>query len=379
MTKKSNLTNPASVASLLLFLAVASLSFPTTAAAQRYRRSNLVSDIPGVALRTDPNLINPWGVAFSAGGPIWVSNNNSGTSTLYSGDGQPFPAGSPLVVTIPSPAGSPAGTIGTPTGIVIVGGNGFMVTAGGQSGSSVFIFASEDGTISGWSPSVDFTHAILAVDNSAGGNGAVYKGLAIGVQKDKEFLYAANFRAGLVEIYDDKFTQVNTFTDPNLPAGFAPFGIHNINGKLWVTFAKQNAAKHDDVAGPGNGFVDVFDLAGHLLRQFALQGALNSPWGVALSPANFGKFSGAILVSNFGNGWINAYHPITGQFLGALQDTLGQPLEIQKLWSLEFGSGNDLSGPKNRLLFTAGIGSEAHGLFGTLRPFNGNDKDEDDN
>ena len=376
MTKKLKLARPRTVAGFLLFAAAVSLCLPPGAAAQRYQRNNLVSDIPGVALRSDPNLVNPWGIAFSPGAPIWIANNNSGISTLYTADGQPFPAGSPLVVIIPPPPGSPNGTIGSPTGIVVVSGNGFVVTANGQSGSSAFIFASEDGTISGWSPSVDFTHAILAVDNSAGGTGAVYKGLAIAEQKGREFLYAANFRAGLVEVYNEKFHQVNTFTDPNLPAGYAPFGIHNINGKLWVTFALQNASKHDDVPGYGHGFVDVFDLAGHLLHQFAMHGALNSPWGVALAPAHFGKFSGAILIGNFGNGWINAYHPITGQFLGPLQDTLGQPMEIQKLWSLKFGAGDNFSGPVNRLLFTAGIGNEAHGLMGTLDPFSENEDDK---
>jgi uncharacterized protein (TIGR03118 family) len=269
---------------LVLFLGLFS-SLPAVAQ-QRYHRVNLVSDIAGVALRTDPNLINPWGMAFSPTSPVWISDNNAGVSTLYTGKGEPFPVGSPLVVTIPPPAGgsppaAPTGIVFNPT--LTSASPGFVVSANGTSGPSVFIFATEDGTISGWSPGVDVANAILAVDNSVNpdpADGAVYKGLAIATRGGATFIYATNFRAGVVEMYDSKFTLVNSFTGPNIPAGFAPFGIQTINGHLYVTFAKQNDIRHDDLACPGCGVVDVFDTDGNFDREFASGGSLNSPWGL---------------------------------------------------------------------------------------------------
>ena len=338
------------------------------AAQEGYHRTNLVSDIPGVALRTDPNLVNAWGIAFSATGPIWIADNGTGVATVYQSDGQGFPVGSPLVVTIPPPSGGqpPA----APTGAVFNGTPGFVVSANGHSGPSFFLFVTEDGTISGWSPSVDLTNAILVVDNSAPGGvdhstlGAVYKGLAITQEGSQTFIYAANFRDAIVEKYDSSFTLVKTFADTNVPAGFAPFGIREIHGRLFVTFALQNAKKHDDVSGPGNGFVEILEADGSF-HHFASQGTLNSPWGLAESPRNFGKFSDAILVGNFGDGRINAFDQ-SGTFLGQLHDELGQPMTINGLWGLTFGNGA-LAGKRNHLLFTAGIGDESHGLFGVIR------------
>jgi uncharacterized protein (TIGR03118 family) len=348
-----------------------SVSAHSTRAQDNYHRINLVSDIPGVALRTDPNLINPWGIAFSAAGPIWIADNNSGKATVYQADGQGFPLGSPLVVTVPPPHGSNGQA--APTGIVFNGTNGFVVSAKGNSGPSIFIFDTEDGTISGWNPGVDLANAILVVDNSKPGGvdnstlGAVYKGLAIAPEGKQTFIFAANFRDGIVEKYNSNFKLVKKFTDSNLPKGFAPFGIRALQGHLFVTFAKQNAAKHDDVAGPGSGFVDIFDTEGALLKRFASEGTLNAPWGLAEAPQDFGKFGDALLVGNFGDGRINAFEDETGAFLGQLTDDVGQPLTINGLWGLAFGNGG-LAGATSRLLFTAGIGDESHGLFGVIRP-----------
>lgn len=348
------------------------LAFPSVAAAQRYERINLVSDIPGVALRSDSNLVNSWGIAFFPGGPVWIADNGTGVATLYTGRGVPFPLGTPLVVTIPPPAGSSGPA--APTGIVFNPTSGFVVSENGKSAPSLFIFVTEDGTISGWSRSVDLFNAIKVVDNSSPTSnvdgstlGAVYKGLAIANKGEDTFIYATNFRDGVVEVYDSSFHFGKKFTDANLPAGFAPFGIQNIGGRLFVTFALQNAAKHDDVSGPGNGFVDIFDADGNLVERFASQGTLNSPWGLALAPPGFGKFSGAMLVGNFGDGRINAFEPHTGFFLGQLHDQIGQILTINGLWGLKFADGA-LSGKRDHLLFTAGIGDESHGLFGIIRP-----------
>jgi uncharacterized protein (TIGR03118 family) len=275
-------------------------------------------------------------------------------------------------VTIPTPPNSPAGAVAAPTGVVFNSTTSFVVSAGGKSGPSRFIFATEDGTISGWNPTVDGTHAILTVNNSGPGAsadrtrlGAVYKGLAIGNNGSGNFIYATNFRDGVVEIYNAQFQLVKSFTDSGIPSGFAPFGIRNINNKLFVTYAKQDAKHHDDVKGPGNGFVDIFDLNGNLQSEFAVQGTLNSPWGLEVAPLNFGEFSGALLVGNFGDGRINAFSQTTGVFLGQLRDTFGNPMTINGLWGLNFGNGGPQA-PPTTLFFTAGIGDESHGLFGSI-------------
>jgi len=363
----------------VLLVAMAFVSGPIQAKSGGfYRQTNLVSDIPGMARVTDKNLVNPWGLSHSPTSPWWVSDNGMGVATVYKGDGTPFPVGSPLVVTIPPPKGSPAGTTSAPTGNVFNSVNStnpgdFVVSENGKFGPSIFMFATEDGTISGWNPKVDPTNAILEVDNSTtkdqqGDVGAVYKGLATGHNTNGDFIYATNFRFGTVDVFDAHFapaTLAGPFTDPNIPAGFAPFGIQNINGNLYVTYAKQDAKKHDDVAGPGNGFVDVFDTSGNLIKRLVSNGELDSPWGLTLAPNGFGRFGKDLLVGNFGDGHINAYEIDTGAFRGQLKDQRGNPITINGLWALGFGNGA-LAGPTDTLFFTAGINDEADGLFGSI-------------
>jgi uncharacterized protein (TIGR03118 family) len=347
---------------LLLLLALPAVAFAQSNAGSQgfYQQTNLVSDIAGVAKFTDRNLVNPWGLVHGPKTPWWVADNGTGLSTLYNGHGVKVP----LTVTIPPPGGSPAGTTAAPTGLIFNGTSGFVVKENGKSSPSLFIFATEDGTISGWNPNVDLNNAVLAVDNSA--SGAVYKGLAIASNNSGTFIYATNFHAGTVEMYDSNFKPVGSFTDPNVPKGYAPFGIQTIGGNLYVTFALQNAQKHDDVAGPGHGFVDVFDTNGKMIRRLLSRGRLNSPWGLALTPANFGKFSNDLLVGNFGDGRINAFDPNTGQTLGSLKNGRGVAIQIDGLWSLQFGNGF-AAGETDELFFTAGIGDEAHGLFGKIQ------------
>jgi len=341
-------------------IVVVVLSFATFAAAQHYSVTNLVADVPGAAVNTDPNLVNPWGISFSATSPFWIADNGTGLSTLYNGAGATIP----LVVTIPTPSGGTPPS--KPTGTVFNGTTDFVVSGNGVSAAAVFLFATEDGTISGWSPTVDRANAILAVDNSA--LGAIYKGLAIATtKKGKNFIYATNFHDGYVEMYDGNFQLVKQFTDYNLPDGYAPFGIQTINDKLYVTFAKQDDEKEDDVAGRGFGFVDVFDLDGDHHHRLVSRGRLNAPWGLALAPADFGKFSGDLLVGNFGDGRIHAYGHRSGKFHGTLRMKHHVPITIDGLWGLAFGTGAPNSGPTNALFFTAGPDDESHGLFGEIQ------------
>jgi len=341
-----------------------------------YVRHNLVSDLHAHAEHLDPKLVNPWGIATAPGGPFWISDNGTGVSTVYDTDGRGFPHGSPLVVTIPPPKGGmpPA----APTGIVFNGTASFALNTGNP---AFFIFATEDGTISGWNPKVDPQNAILKVDNSS--SGAVYKGLATGNNGKGDLLYATNFHAGTIDVFDSTFspaTLSGTFSDPMVPAHFAPFGIENIGGKLYVTYAVQDAAAHDDVAGPGNGLIDVFDTNGNLLERLVTGGVLNSPWGLALAPAGFGDLGGTLLVGNFGDGTIHGFHPATGALVGQIRIPSGRPLVIQGLWGLIFGNGGS-GGDLGVLYFTAGIPGpgnvEDHGLFGFIRPqhHDGDDRD----
>jgi uncharacterized protein (TIGR03118 family) len=329
-----------------------------------FKQTNLVSDEAGHALATDPNLINPWGAAFFPGGAFWISDNGNGLSTLYSGAGDVIPA----VFKVPAPSGQT--TPASPTGIVINVTSGFLVP--GTKLPAAFIFSTEDGTISAWAGGLTTNplDAVLAVDNSAGGTGAVYKGLEFGSTAAGNFIYATNFRAGTIDVFDSNFAPANakllgTFTDPAIQKGYAPFGIRNINGNLFVTYAKQDAAKHDDVPGPGRGYVDVFDTDGHLLQHFAAGGFLDSPWGIALAPQGFGALSDKILIGNFGSGAINAYD-LTGKFAAPVADKFGRPIVIPGLWGLYFG-GAAAATPET-LFFTAGPGHETHGLFGTITP-----------
>jgi len=324
-----------------------------------YRQTNLLSDIPGVARNTDPNLVNPWGMASGPTTPIWVSDNGTDKTTLYSGGiaGSPL-VPSALVVGIPN---------GEPTGQVFNPSTDFSVANGAASGPALFIFASEAGSITGWNPGVPppapSTNAQVGVTVPD----AVYKGLAITTGSHGDFLYAANFHTGAIDVFNGSYQLVHrsgNFTDPSLPAGYAPFNIQNIDGLLYVTYAKQDAAKHDDVAGAGHGFVDVYDLRGHLLRRLVSRGQLNSPWGLAIAPDGFGRFSGDLLVGNFGDGTINAYNPSSGHFVGQLKNEDGNVIAINGLWGLRFGDGT--AGSPTTLVFTAGIADEAHGLMGTI-------------
>jgi uncharacterized protein (TIGR03118 family) len=325
-----------------------------------YAQVNLASDVPGLARITDANLVNPWGISFSPTGPFWFADNGSGVSDLLDGRGQPVP----LHVAV---EGQPLFS-GTPTGIVFNGGAGFLVSEHGVSAPGRFLFAGEDGTISGWTAVVDWTHALLAVDNST--SGAVYKGLALATDPSgRSFLYAADFGLGTIDVFDQSFkpaARSGSFQDPDLPEGYAPFNIQNIRDQLFVTYAQRDETGRNDRAGAGHGFIDVYDTAGNLLRRFASEGALNSPWGLALAPASFGRFGGALLVGNNGDGHINAYDAASTAFLGTLADHNGIPITIPDLWALMFGNGHS-GGASDTLFFSAGIDNEAHGLFGAIQ------------
>ena len=338
---------------------------PQPAAAQHYKQTNLVSDVPGLAASTDPDLVNPWGLTRSATSPWWVSDNGTGKSTLYSGAGNKLA----LVVTVPPPSGS------TPTGVVFNGGSGFVVMQGMASGPARFIFATEDGTISGWNPAVDPTHAIIAVNNAGS---AIYKGITLATAASNTYLYAARFKSGKVDIYTSTWARTSVpgqFADPLLPAGYAPFNVQNIGGNILVMFAKQGTMP-DEVDGRGLGYVDEFDSLGNLLLRLQHGPWLNAPWGVAQSPASFGQFSNNILVGNFGSGEIAAFNPATGEFLGRLHGAQGT-LVIPGLWALQFGGGAPNNGATTDLFFTAGIDDEEHGLFGTLTPIVKSDDERD--
>jgi uncharacterized protein (TIGR03118 family) len=347
----------------LLVCAFALLGLPAfqasaqgTAPANVYVQHNLVSDIPGLADVTDPNLVDPWGLSFSATGPFWISDAGKSVSTLYNGAGTI----TPLVVTVPAGAKGPAKS--SPSGQVNNNTTVFLLPTGTKSS---FIFATEDGTISAWSGGAAST---VMVDNSA--SGAVYEGLAIGTSSLGGTLYAANFNTGNIDVFDGKWapaTLTGNFQDPNLPSGFAPFNIWNLGGKLYVMYAKQNGVKKRDVAGTGNGFVNVFDLNGTFQKRLISNDVLNSPWGVAIAPATWGAFGGAVLVGNFGNGTINAFDATTGATLGTLKNKDGQPIVNSGLWALAFGNGGS-GGDPNTLYFTAGIQGETHGLFGAIAP-----------
>jgi uncharacterized protein (TIGR03118 family) len=350
-----------------------------------YVVNKLVSDQNGVANFQDPVLRNSWGVAFTPGAsPFWIADNASGCATLYDGTGVKVALQVPIPLpdnSVPSTACQPAASAQTnpqpptpaaPTGLVWNPTTTFLVP--GTSTAASFIFATEDGTISAWANGATPTNqAVIAFDNSA--SGAVYKGLVFGTNSNGVFLFATNFHAGTVDVFkpadntsNGQYIETTTtggFRDSNIPVGFAPFGIENINGDLFVSYAKQNAEMHDDVAGPGNGFVDVFDTNGNLLRRFAGRGPLNSPWGMTRASFAFGRFSGLILVGNFGNGKINVFSS-QGQFIDELDRPNGKPLVIDGLWKLILGGGRNSS--SDTLYFTAGPNDETNGLFGTITP-----------
>ena len=334
-----------------------------SAAAQFYVQQNLVSDGAVPADHPDPNMVNAWGLVSSATSPWWISDNGTGRSTLYNvGTGT-----IPLIVTVPGAMGQQ----GTPTGLVRNGGTGFVITDSFTSRPASFIFAGEDGTISGFRGAA--FPVVIAVPNSTG---AVYKGLAIDSKTAGKFLYATDFHNGRVDVFDSNFTPVHTpgaFVDPQLQKGFAPFGIQAIQignqTQIFVTYAQQDAAAHDDVPGQGLGIVSRFGTDGTFLGRVATRGQLNAPWGLALAPANFGQFSGDLLVGNFGNGQILAYKMQSDgsfEFIDFLKVKNNQRVVIDGLWALRFGNGGTANGPTNTLFFAAGPDEESHGLFGSL-------------
>jgi len=369
----------------VVLLVLPAVTFP-----QQYKQTNLVSDISGMAPTFDPNLKNPWGLTRSSGSPFWVSNNNSGTSTLYTGAGAIVPINGTGIVTIPPPGFAP-GAQSTPTGVVF---NGSATDFKLKSGAAAhFIFATEDGTIAAWASGPT---AELEVDKSDNGSshGAVYKGATSGEINGHKFLYVTNFRSGRVEVYDTTFKRVHLgddafrldgdcdrddhhdCDDDRGREGFAPFNIQNIGGTLFVTYAKQDAAKHDDVAGAGLGFVEIFTPSGKPIGHLEHGDWFNSPWGVVWTTRDFGEFSNAILVGNFGSGWIAAFNGFTYKFEGFLTNSDNSIMTIDGLWSLTFGN-DGTAGPANTLFFTAGPNGETDGLFGTITPVNGLDGDEE--
>jgi uncharacterized protein (TIGR03118 family) len=324
-----------------------------------YHQTNLVSDLPGLAQLTDPDLVNPWGMAAGPTTPAWVADNGTDKATIYPGfvNGSPITK-APLVVDIPG--GAPTGQVFNPT-------PGFMVHSGTSSGPALFIFDSEAGLVTGWNPGVPPPPPSTQAQVGARVRHAIFKGLAIASTSGGTFLYAADFHRGRIDVFDSNFARVHLsggFRDAKLPRGFAPFNIQELGGRLYVAYAKQDADREDEVAGPGLGFVDVYSTSGHLLRRLVRRGQLNAPWGLVLAPAGFGRFSGDLLVGNFGNGRINAYDPTTGEFRGRLRHEDGSPIQIDGLWALRFGNG--VTGNPTTLLFTAGIDDEAHGLFGAI-------------
>jgi uncharacterized protein (TIGR03118 family) len=342
-------------------IALCAMTVPASASGDnRYRLTRLVSDKPGIAQHHDPNLVNAWGLVAGPETPWWVANNATDTSTLYDGAGNPLP----LVVKV----------AGAPTGTVFNGGSGFVVSHKGDAGPALFLFATESGTIRGWNPSVPpptpSTKAFKVVDMS--GQGAIFKGLAIADTPDGPRLYATDFHNGRVDVFDENFDRVHVagaFHDPNLPAGYAPFGIQKLGSEIFVTYAKQDADAEDDVAGAGFGYVDRYSKRGALLGRVASGGALNAPWGLAWAPAGFGGMAaGDLLIGNFGNGKINVYdRESDGDFErdGAIERRNGNDMAIDGLWALQFGNGN-AAGSKNTLFFTAGPNDESHGLFGSI-------------
>jgi uncharacterized protein (TIGR03118 family) len=340
----------------------------TSALAQHFTRVDLTVDAANVsptAPNLDPNLVNAWGLTRASGSPWWISDNGTGVSTLYDGTGAAQPAGQPLVVTIPLPKGQ-QGT-SAPTGTVFNPTLAFEVA---PKMKAIFLFVTEDGTISGWNPQVEPTTAVIKVNRS---KKAVYKGCALVQTDDGPRLYASNFKTGRVEVFDGRFGRVRTeewaFRFPGLSTKrWAPFNVQNVGGNLVVTFANRDAGSKDENHGPGLGFVGVFSPKGRLLLRLQHGSFLNAPWGVALAPSDFGVFSHRFLIGNFGDGTIHAFNAVTGRFEGTMLGDDNTKVEIPGLWAISFASGNPKSGAATDLYFTAGPNDENNGLFGKLSP-----------
>ena len=348
------------VAALLGAVAVVTTLAAATAATglNSFVVHNLVSDVPGLADHTDASLVNAWGLTSLPTSPWWVADNETSVATLYRADGTKVVLTTPDIQVPNHPTGAAANSSGN-----------FVVTEGTNSGPARFLFDTEEGKVLGWSPAVSIAHAVVGADRS--NVGAIYKGLAISSTQDT--LYAADFHNARVDVFDSSFhllTLPGAFVDPKLPDGFAPFGIANLGGRIFVSYAKQDADAEDEVAGQGLGFVDLYDQAGTFLQRVANRGQLNAPWGLALAPAGFGPFGGDLIVGNFGDGRINAYAPEpTGTYdrVDGLRGTDNNPIVIDGLWALVFGKGAAANGPVDTLFFTAGPDDESHGLFGTIR------------
>ncbi len=319
-----------------------------------YVQTNLVSDVPGRAALTDPNLVNPWGLSQGATTPLWVSDNGTDVTTLYTDPPGGSPGIVPLVVKIPG---------GAPTGQVHNDTTGFVLSDGAP---ALFIFASEAGKITAWNPTLSPNTRARKVASSAN---AIFKGLALVPGAAGPFLLAADFHTGRIRAFDSSFMPMHlpsgAFADPTLPAGYAPFNVAVVGNRVFVSYAKQDADKVDDSRGPGHGFIDVYGFGGQRLQRFASRGVLNSPWGMTVAPAGFGPFAGDLLVGNFGDGRIHAFDPTTGHLDGTLRDGSGQPLQIDGLWGLLPGNGT--TAPADAVWFSAGPEEESHGLLGTLR------------
>jgi len=324
-----------------------------------YAQTNLVSDIPGRARITDPNLVNAWGLSASPTSPIWVADNGMDVSTLYAGASHGMPPSIvPLVVSIPG---------GAPTGTVFNGSEDFVVHSGSTSGPAAFLFASESGKITGWNPNVPGPAPSTQAQVARSIPGAIYKGLTLAMVGQRPFLYAANFSQRRVDVFGRRFHTVHRFGTfmKGIPRGYSPFNVQEIHGRVYVSYARHMAGEEDETAGRGLGFVDVFWPNGHLIKRLVSHGRLNAPWGLEIAPRGFGRFSGDLLVGNFGDGRIHAYSARTGAFRGTLRNRQGHPITIDGLWALRVGNGT--FGSKNAVLFSAGPDDESHGLLGQLR------------
>ena len=355
---------PANVAVVAVLLALG-WSVPGVAAADTgsgqarpaFAEVDLVSDVPGAAALTDPHVVNAWGLAFGPATPLWVANNGTDTATLYAGGiNGTVPTIVPLVVSVP----------GAPTGQAFNGGSGFVVTGSAGSGPARFLFVTESGDLLGWSPSADPTRAIVA----AHVRGAIYKGLTMAATPFGSFLLAADFAHGRIDVFDSTFKRVRLpapfFTDRRLPRGYAPFNVAFLDGRTYVTYAKQTPGSGDETAGPGLGFVDVYGRFGLLQQRIASRGALNAPWGLAIAPPSFGRFAGHLLVGNFGDGRVSVYDRSGRGFDGQLRDVHRRPLAIDGLWALLPGTA--ATGGTDAVWFSAGPDDESHGLVGQIRP-----------